>query len=282
MPGRGGRITIAGMPLKYGLLEPIDVSMPQLPPELEGLRVAHITDLHAQRITGRLQRLAGQLSRHRVDLACYTGDYMTRKGDEPAALEALSLLADQLKPTLGSFGVFGNHDSPALIQQVQDLPIHWLSNASKRVTHQGCALEILGLSCTRAVQSDAAALALDAATPMDDDEGGRPMRLMLSHFPDLLPHASDLGADLVLSGHTHGGQCRLPTGHAIRNSSGLPLHLSSGILRHRDTLALVSRGIGQVGVPFRVFCPPHAPIYTLRRRSAPGAYSPSIRLIEPW
>ncbi len=94
--------------------------------------------------------------------------------------------------------------------------------------------------------------------------------------------AADLGVDLLLCGHTHGGQCRLPTGHPVINSSDLPLRLTAGILRYRNTLAAVSRGIGYVGVMPRMFCKPHLPVYTLRRGTPPGEYTETLQNLRPW
>jgi len=105
---------------------------------------------------------------------------------------------------------------------------------------------------------------------------------MLSHHPDALPTAADLGVDLMLAGHTHGGQCRLPTGRALANASRFPLAMTSGLLRHRDTLALVSRGLGETHLPMRVCCPRHVPLYTLRRRTTPGRSTPEITSVWQW
>ena len=105
---------------------------------------------------------------------------------------------------------------------------------------------------------------------------------MLSHFPHYLPVAADLGIDILISGHTHGGQCRLPGGLALVNSSDLPLRLTSGILRHRNTVAVVSRGLREARLPLRLFCPPHLPIYTLRRGTPPGRYTNLVQIIERW
>jgi predicted MPP superfamily phosphohydrolase len=105
---------------------------------------------------------------------------------------------------------------------------------------------------------------------------------MLSHMPHFLGHAADMGMHAVFAGHTHGGQIRLPTGHALVNSTDLPLHLTSGLLRHRDTLAAVSRGVGVTRFPLRLFCPAHVPIYNLRRGPMPGEASQGIVCVRMW
>jgi predicted MPP superfamily phosphohydrolase len=86
----------------------------------------------------------------------------------------------------------------------------------------------------------------------------------------------------MFSGHTHGGQCRLPTGRALINSTDLPLRLTSGLLRHKNTICLVSRGLGEVHMPLRAFCPPQLPVYTLRVGPMHGQFTHRIENVLPW
>lgn len=317
------------MPVQYGLIDPEDLPLPHLPEALEGLRIAHLTDLHTTVRTRRLDRLATQLTTLRLDLIFYTGDYMNRPGDEPVAAQVMRLLCDKVRPSLGAFGVYGNHDTPELREMLADLPIHWLNDDAFRLPRH--PIEILGLNGLGYEEPDPIALALKMAeleTPAGwaavlnprsafagvvvPPAGGaasvrpgglarttapaappspsaarasqaRPARLMLAHYPSCITTAADMNVDTLFSGHTHGGQIRLPTGHALTNQSDLPLRLSSGILRHRDTLAAISRGIGETGFPRqRLFCPPQVPVYTLRRRSLPGRRLDTIELVRGW
>ncbi|NJL30313.1 MAG: hypothetical protein HC898_01045 [Phycisphaerales bacterium] len=108
------------------------------------------------------------------------------------------------------------------------------------------------------------------------------LRLLLSHYPTYLPTASDLGADVMFSGHTHGGQMRLPWWGAMYNSSDLPLKLSAGVLRYRDTLAVVTRGLGETFIPLRIFCQPHWLVCTLKQGPLPGQGDRHIQNVIPW
>src|SRR5690606_9713096 len=111
----------------------------------------------------------------------------------------------------------------------------------------------------------------------------QPLRLLLAHHPSVFPTAADLKVDIQFSGHTHGGQIRVPFKGALLNACDLPLSMSAGLLRHRDTLVCISRGLGEVGFPrHRLFCRPHAPVYTVRRGSMPGRYTEHLELLRSW
>lgn len=285
------------MPVRYGLIEPEDLPLPALPQELDGLRVAHLSDLHVsvQRPhRRRLDRLANQLTALRLDLVFLTGDYMHEPGDEAEAHAALRALTERLRPSIGVFGVFGNHDSDAFRERCRDLPVHWLYNSVYRFPRH--PIELLGLGQSRNEEPDAVALAiaLDAtpappplpAKPRRARHTGRPLRLLLAHYPSCITTAADLGVDVMFSGHTHGGQIRLPVtacGKPLVNACDLPLKMTAGLLRHRNTLAAISRGLGEAGfLPHRFWCPPHAPVYTFRTRTIPGRCSDTIELLRAW
>ncbi len=271
------------MPAAYGYLEPCDLTLPHLPDRLVGSRIAHISDIHAWRPSHRWTRLAHQLSGLRLDLVLFTGDYAMRYRCEDTAFSALKQLTDNLRPAIGCFGVFGNHDPAALRQMARELPVRWLANESVKLDN--APLEIFGIDNAREPVHDVLSLLMNRP---DDDNAEpstskpRPLRLCLCHYPDLLMTAADLGCDLMFSGHTHGGQCRLPTGRALVNCSALPLRHTSGILRHRRMLVGISRGCGSGPMPPRVFCPPHVPIYTLHRGPMSGKDTDGMDNIQPW
>jgi hypothetical protein len=277
------------MPLAYGLTDPIDLALPRLPHVLDGLRIAHLTDLHLLGRTKRMDRLINQLAKIRLDLGVLTGDYMIRDYPtaESKALPYLRDLTAAVKPRFGWYGIFGNHDKPDLIEQLQALPINWLSDEAVALADK--PIEVVGMRCTNHNPDPEPMDLIRAVADLPTEHADRDarLRLVLSHRPDYLPLASDLGGDLMLSGHTHGGQIRLPFNLPLYNSSDLPLHLSSGILRHRDTLAVVCRGLGNttfLSTPLRLrlLCPPHAPIYTLRRNTMPGEPTDDIARVVRW
>jgi predicted MPP superfamily phosphohydrolase len=267
------------MPLAYGLIHPVDLALSDLPPELQGLRIAHLSDLHISRQRPRHDQLISQLSSLRLDMVVLTGDYMMRHMDSDPCAQVLQRIVDAIRPRLGFFGVFGNHDSPELASQVADRGIHWLGSGV--YDHPDCPIQIMGIDQLGDDADDSTAMLLNG----DPLKPGK-LRLMLAHYPSWLSTAADLNVDLMFAGHTHGGQVRLPSGWAPTNSCDIPRDMSSGVLRHRDTLIAISRGLGEVGVPginkWRIFCPPHVPVYTLRQGPTLGCHTPDLVRVLRW
>lgn len=275
-----------------GLIHELELPLPGLAAAAKGLRIAHLSDLHVTR-PGRLRyrRLMHALDRLEADLAVLTGDYMCERGDEAAAASVMGAVCERLRPRLGVFGVFGNHDSHELRRRLAALPVQWLTN--RAVTLDDAGVQLLGFEATRYATSDAPALAASmhhrngSGHPPREHKSPTPpqprlLRLLLSHYPTMLPIASDLGVDVMFSGHTHGGQWRLPGRVALYTSCDLPGRLAAGVLRHRDTLAVISRGLGETWVPIRFFCRAHLPVYTLVPGELPGRRTAHVHNAIPW
>lgn len=276
------------------------ITLPSLAAELAGLSVAHLTDLHVKKPRARFRKLVKEAAKLEADLVFLTGDYMSDPGDEPAAMAVLEAVVEQLHPRLGTFGVFGNHDSFKFRQMCQSLPVCWLDNEVACVPDQ--SIEIWGFETDRDTRADAVSLVRSMSTlrerrncngngkedgnqdetDRDNESAPCPLRLLLSHYPTLLPTAADLDVDIMFSGHTHGGQLRLPTRIAPYTSCDLPSKLATGVLRHRDTLAIISRGIGETFIPIRVLCAPHIPVFDLQCGSLPGEATAHIESVLHW
>lgn len=274
------------MPLAYGLIHPIDLPVPELPHELDGLRIAHVSDVHVKRWNKRLSQLVNQLTAMRLDLVAFTGDFQHLPPYRDPAIEVMQRMTRQLRPAIGSFGVFGNHDEADFIDAVKDVPIRWLRNEAVPIA--GKPLEVMGLHEEHWVLPDAAALALHIgrraeALPTAPPRGkATPFRILLCHNPARTHAADALGAKLTLSGHTHGGQIRLPWKRSLINSTDLPQWMSSGAFRTRAGLLCISRGLGEAGLPLRLWCPPHLPVYTLRRRTGLAQRGEGIHRVIAW
>lgn len=247
--------------------------------------MAHLTDLHIRRPRARFRKVADALDHLQTDLVFLTGDYMSLPGDEDHSLKIMTDLCARLHPRLGTFGVFGNHDTARLRDMFQQLPVHWLDNACHQPSD--LPLAVIGFEADDQTWPDTVVTVTHMMARQCEGKPGsidptRPLRLLLCHYPTYLPTASDLGVDIMFAGHTHGGQWRLPGSYAVFNSMDMPLRLTSGILRHRDTLCAVSRGLGENWIPVRFFCPPHLPVYTLCRGPLPGPRPTHVKNVIPW
>ncbi len=272
-------------------LEIAAIHHPELPPELDGFSILHLTDLHSRRgrpATPFVRELASSLAYCPVDLAVFTGDAMDHPGDESAALTALGSLLASCRARHGVLAVFGNHDSSTFRAAASQFPgIRWLRNQS--LTIPGLPLRILGpedpadLLATCLCSPDPTPAPTPHPTPHASPRPSpAPFTIALSHYPTDIYPAAEFGIHLLLAGHTHGGQLRLSPDLAPHTSTDLPGRLACGILRLRSTLCAVPRGLGQAVVELRFNCPPQAPTYILKRGPFSTPTCPNLRRLEAW
>jgi uncharacterized protein len=272
------------------------MSFASLPPELEGLRIALLTDLHTGRASpdGLIARAVEMTMRERPDMIAISGDIAE---SEPMLEQTLDDLAKSSAP-LGVYIVPGNHD-------YRDVGIErWHDAVARRpglvdLTNSARLLEVPASSNAPGVpvrQSPDEMTAVEAASGaahirlcvagVDDFAEGRPrldalhdiafrdFTILLAHNPDQAEQARRGidRVDLVLSGHTHGGQVRLPGWGAIVNSAEHADLYEAGVRRRPWTQVYTSRGIGTVHLPVRFLTRPEVAILTLtssaRERSA--------------
>jgi hypothetical protein len=232
-----------------------------LPPEMEGLRVVQITDLHLRRFWSEVyDQLIERVRSESPDLVLLTGDFVDHKRRPTPAVPSVRRLVSGLKARLGVFGILGNHDRYHLRPYLNDIGLTLLDKESRRIEVDGAELELLALPgvdrrhLTRQV--------LDSYPPKTF---GIP-RLVLAHFPDHLRKAAELlKPDVYFAGHTHGGQICLPGGFAPVRHDSLPRALCKGVHRFANTWLVVGRGMGFTGLPFRFFCPAEVIEITLTR-----------------
>jgi len=252
----------------------IDVPLPNLPEALVGLRIAHLSDLHCacHRDDAVTNRAIAQTLQQAPDLVMITGDLSNGFRYANCIAERLGALSAQY----GVYAVLGNHDwnctlttylfgsrepdptVPDWQQALDETEIQLLENKNLLLTLGGHTVAIAGVgdpSCGR----DNIEAALDQAESAD-------LKIILAHSPDAIDLPGADWADLLLAGHTHGGQCRLPG----LGSPWAPVwrlrRRSAGLMRFDHTVAYVSRGIG-AGMDARFLCPPEVCILTLRQGS---------------
>ena len=268
------------------LIEPVTVAVADLPPPLADVRIAVVSDLHVRGARRRHEQIVAAVGRMDVDLLVLAGDYMNWAGDEALASRLVGRIVEAAGPRIGTVGVFGNHDTAQLRRDVADLPVRWLVNEAWSASD--LPLTVLGVDCgaTKHVGGDLLAALLSEADGQDGADAGGPgrLRMLVSHLPVWMTVAAGVGIDLVIAGHTHGGQVRLPGRRTLYNALDWPRQHSAGVLQLGATRAVVSRGLGEARMDgLRLFCPPHVPLVTLRRAEPDGDESSyEIRSLTRW
>ena len=258
-------------------IELFDLAHPAVPASLDGLTILHVTDVHVCK--GRptpltVRRALDAVRLTPADLVVHTGDWMNYPGDEASALRTLELFASAWRSRAGVFGTFGNHDSAEFRDRARRVPgITWLGaqlGAGTLVTSTQArlvpGLRLLGFDEPEDLLGELLAQQVEPST----DQATEPeLTIALVHYPTEIYPAADFGISILLAGHTHGGQFRITRRFAPHTSCDLPHDMASGILRLRQTLCCVSRGVGNAIVDVRVNCQPQIPLYRLRRGILP-------------
>ncbi|MBY0277955.1 metallophosphoesterase [Candidatus Binatia bacterium] len=262
-------VSLSSVPLSYDLrVDERDVVVPGWPRALDGLRVAHLSDIHVGggMTRERLRRMAELVNAARPDVVLHTGDFLThRSGDFDTPLyEALA----QIRAPHGQWACLGNHDydDPARIaRRLTGAGVVLLRDQVRTIDIEGTPLEIAGTNFVFArTQREEIFARLFASLPARD---GAP-RILLDHDPrDFFVLPGD-AADLVLSGHTHGGHVGVQLGrdHALTvvGLVGIP---DQGVFARGDMRLFVTRCVGFYGYPMRVGIPPEIALLTLRSPS---------------
>ena len=235
------------------------VYLRRLPESFEGLRVVHLSDFHHSPFTSReqIERAVETANRLQPDIIALTGDYISH--ERRYAAPCAELLG-RLRARYGVYAVLGNHDHWTDAALITDLfraeGITMLVNQGMRFQQGDAAFWLAGVDDTMVGLED---LSLALAGCRNDE-----MKLLLAHNPIILRRAARAGVDLVLSGHTHGGQVTL---RPERSASGKPRRrLLRGLGRQGETQIYVTRGLGTVVLPIRYGCPPEVSLLELRCR----------------
>lgn len=235
-----------------------DILVPRLSPAHQGLRIAHLTDLH---MSGRIQpafyeRVVEVINEAEPDIVAVTGDIV--EGD--AFIEWLPSTLGKLRARYGVYYVLGNHDRRAseatLKQQLAECNLVHLGDNWRQILVNEVPLILAGNELPWY------APAADLSNCVESRSHGRLMRILLAHSPDQLLWARTNDIDLMLAGHLHGGQVRFPIVGAITSPSAFGVRYAAGIFRAGNTIMHVSRGVGAL-TPIRVNCPPEIALLRL-------------------
>jgi predicted MPP superfamily phosphohydrolase len=247
-------------PYHYWISE-TDVFIRDLPERFENFRITQLTDIHHSRILGidHVRQVVALAQQTKPDLFVLTGDYTTtyRRFIEPCA-EALG----GLNAPEGVWAVLGNHDhytDPELTTRaLRRRHIEVLDNASTRLQRGPDSLQLSGIDdwTWNATDWQRAFTGLSATIPT----------ILLSHQPSVLDFEQTKSVALILSGHTHGGQVRLPGLGAPARFATKDLKYDRGLFRSGETQLYVSSGTGVIGLPLRLGVRPEIAVLRLKRK----------------
>lgn len=243
------------------VVETVEIAVHGLAPAFDGYRIAFFTDPHLSPLVPRwwVERAVAHTMALDADLVVLGGDYVD---DDPHYVSAVGEVLRPLRARDGVVGVLGNHDhyvdASGVRAQLRAAGVRELLNASLAVTRGGARLVIAGVGD---LQCDAIDFARALAGVGEDVP-----RIVVSHDPDVFAYwPAEVRLDLMLSGHTHGGQAWLPILGPPFVPSQFGFRYLHGLIREGERQLYVSRGVGASGVPIRWKCPPELTLAVLRR-----------------
>ncbi|MDR3533648.1 MAG: metallophosphoesterase [Rhodopila sp.] len=233
-----------------------EVRSKQLPPSFDGFTILHISDLHVDMNEGAMRCLIEQVGGLHYDLCVMTGDYRGKTfGSFQAALNGMAVVRAHLKDPV--YGVLGNHDTIQMIPGLEAMGIRMLLNECVVIARGDQRIYLAGIDDAHYFRVDNIE---KAGSQVQDGE----FSILLSHTPEIYRQAAYANFNLLLSGHTHGGQICLPGSIPITLDSVLPRHMGAGRWQYRNMIGYTSVGVGSSIVPVRFNCPPEITLHHLR------------------
>jgi len=246
-------------PYNY-LISETDVYINDLPERFENYRITQLTDLHHSRILGidEVRRVVQLAQQTKPDMFVLTGDYSTsyRRYIEPCT-EALGILS----APEGVWAVLGNHDhytdAELTTRALKRQHISVLDNQNTSLRRGSDSIQLSGIDdwTWNAADWTKAFAGLNNAVPT----------VLLSHQPNVLEFEQTRNVSLILSGHTHGGQIKLPWLGTPAKFATKDLRFAQGLFRHNDVQLYVSTGTGVIGLPIRFGVRPEIAVLRLKR-----------------
>ena len=232
------------------------IQLNRLPKEFDGFRIVQLSDIHHGPFSSKeqIERAVDTANRLKPDIIALTGDYISK--ERYYAAPCAEMLG-RLEARYGVYAVLGNHDHWTDAALITDLfraeGITVLINEGMRFERNGAAFWLAGVNDYMVGLED---VSLSLAGARSDE-----MKLLLAHNPIVLRRAARASVDLVLSGHTHGGQVAI---RGERNSARPRRRLLKGLGRQGNTQIYINRGLGTVVLPIRYGCPPEISLLELR------------------
>jgi predicted MPP superfamily phosphohydrolase len=237
-------------------LKVTEVGSPTIPNAFDGFTILHLSDLHTDMNETAMERLAKLLQKLRYDLCVLTGDYRGKTfGPIDSCLAGMARLRDALAAPV--YAVLGNHDSVRMVPELEAMGIRMLLNESVTIERARQRIHLAGVD-------DAHFYRVDNIEKAASEVPHEAFSILLSHTPEIYRQAAHADFDLLLAGHTHGGQICLPGGIPITLDAVLPRSFGVGPWTYANMAGYTSAGAGSSVVPVRFNCPPEVTIHRLR------------------
>ena len=232
------------------------VTSPQIPKAFDGYTILQLSDLHVDVSRDAMARLTSILNEISYDLCVLTGDYRGRSfGSYDGTLAGMSPICAQLKKP--AYGVLGNHDTVCMVPGLERMGIRMLLNECETIEREQERMHLVGVDDAHFYRADNIEKAV-SGIPSEE------FSILLTHTPEIYRQAALADFNLLLSGHTHGGQICFPGRIPLTLDSVLPRHMGAGAWTYRNLIGYTSVGAGSSVVPVRFNCPPEITLHRLQ------------------
>lgn len=234
-----------------------EMKFAKLPEAFDGYEILHISDMHVDMSEAAMRCVSKLVAGMQYDLCVLTGDYRGKTfGPFDATLDGVAKVRAHLKPPI--YGVLGNHDTIQMVPAMEAMGIRMLLNECEAIARGDQRIYLAGIDDAHFFRVDNIE---KAASQIPPDA----FSILLSHTPEIYRQAAHANFDLMLSGHTHGGQLCLPGSIPIKLEAVLPRRMGAGLWQYNGMYGYTSVGAGSSVVPVRLNCPPEITLHCLRR-----------------
>ena len=237
------------------------IFLKNLPSSFDNFTILHISDLHSKGCGELEKSLVEILKNIRTDIAVFTGDFKKRstyrKIDK--VIDTIKKIVRNINTNYGVFGILGNKDSHDMIDGLRSCGIKMLIRENAEIKRGGASIRILGTDNQYPLKYPLKIQQVMKGIPE------KSFTIFLGHTPDFILWAKENKIDLLLAGDTHGGQLRLPIIGPVVVKSKISRRYCRGLIKENGTCLYISSGVGTIGVPMRLLCPPEISILTLKK-----------------
>jgi uncharacterized protein len=232
------------------------IESPLLPKAFDGFTIVQLSDLHVEMSESAMERVIDLLEEARYDVCVLTGDYRGGTcGPYDTTLAGMARVRAGIKSPI--YGVLGNHDTICMVPALEEMGIRMLLNERETIERGGARLHLAGID-------DAHFYRMDNIEKAAEGIPHHEFSILLSHTPEIYRQAAHADFNVLLSGHTHGGQICLPGGIPITLNCVLSRSMGNGRFSHHGMIGYTSAGAGVSIVPARFNCPPEITLHCLQ------------------